>query len=105
MLESFLGRPAPNSARVFAFERDGAVVGLIGMYLDEYRYVAFGNFGDEVRRHPRALVKAYRILKEAARGKGLQIHAAAEETVPAAQGFLEHIGFRQDPAGHFVLEV
>lgn len=104
MLERFLGQKPPNSARVIAFELGGAVLGVAGLYLDECRYVLFGNFGDEVRAAPRAIVKAYRALIAQVRGNGLPIHAAAEETVPAARRFLEHMGFRRQAGGHFELE-
>lgn len=103
MLERYLGAPAPNSARVIAFERGGEILGVAGLYLDQYRYVMFGNFGDEVRRAPRALVKGYRTLLAAARGKGLPIHATAQEDVPAAKRFLEHIGFKPTPHGYLEL--
>lgn len=104
MLEQSLGCKAPRSARVVAFEREGRILGVAGLYLDEYRYVMFGNFGDEVRRSPRALVKAYRSLLGAIQGKGLLVHATPDEGVPAAERFLEHMGFRRHPAGYFELE-
>lgn len=103
-LEKIIGQKAPHSARVIAFEKDGEVVGVAGLYLDGYRYVFFGNFGDDVRRFPKTLFKTGRQLLDSVREKGIPVHATDEDSVPASQRFLERLGFRMTEPGFYELE-
>ena len=104
ILERFLGMRPGNSARTIAFEKDGKVVGVAGLYMDGYRYVFFGNFGDDVRRFPKTLFKTGRQLLDSVKGKGIPVHAVDEESVPASQRFLERLGFRMTEPGFYELE-
>lgn len=99
----FAGGPTPGVVHAFAFERAGELLGVIGVYLERGRYIAFGEFGGDVRSAPRALIKAYKRLKELSRG--LHVVAFAEETVPAAGRFLERAGFTRNQAGYYEIWV
>lgn len=84
-----------RSMRAVAFERAGEVLGCAGLYLDGGHLVMFFNGNhDEVRKAPRAIVKAYRALLKIAKERGLAVYAAADEALPATERFLEHMGFR-----------
>lgn len=86
--------PSHRSVRAVAFERAGEVLGCAGLLVDDTRLVLFGQFSDEVRKHPRALVIAYRQLLELADRRALPLHAKPDPAIPASERFLTHIGFR-----------
>lgn len=98
----FAGGPTPGVVHALAFEREGELLGVIGVYCERGHYIAFGEFGDDVRAEPRALVKAYKRLKELSRG--LHVVAFAEETVSTSGRFLEHVGFALNQTGKYEID-
>lgn len=87
------GAPVERTVKAVAFKRGAEVVGCAGLYLDAGRMVLFSDMRDEVRRAPRALVKAYRTLLGIAARAGLAVHAVPDPGVEKAVPFLEHMGF------------
>lgn len=87
------GAPQERTVRAVAFKRGAEVVGIAGLYLDHGRMVLFSDMKAEVRKAPRALVKAYRTLLGIAGRTGLAVHAIPDPEIEAAPRFLEHMGF------------
>lgn len=87
------GAPVERTVRAVAFKRGAEVVGCAGLYLDAGRMVLFSDVKDEVRRAPRAIVKAYRTLLGIAKRTGLAVHAVPDPGIGASTRFLEHMGF------------
>lgn len=85
-----------RSFRGVAFERDEEVIGCAGLYLTNGAMVMFFD-GDAqaVRREPRAVVKAYRMLLEIAKERGLLVIAHASEAAEASERLLKHMGFHR----------
>lgn len=83
-----------KTVRAVAFKDGDEVVGCAGLYLDGGRLVLFSDMRDEVRKAPRALVRAYRTLLGIAARIGLAVHAVPSPGIEASVRFLEHMGFR-----------
>lgn len=88
------GAPVERTVRAVAFKEGDQVLGCAGLYIDQGRMVLFSDMRDEVRKAPRALVKAYRTLLAIAARSGLAVHAIPDPGVEKAVPFLEHMGFR-----------
>lgn len=93
------GAPADRTVRALAFKDGERVVGCAGLYLDGGRLVLFSDMQDDVRKAPRALVKAYRTLLAIASRIGLVVHAVPSPGIEASVRFLEHMGFRHITLG------
>lgn len=95
--------PLPMSCRGVVAVEDGAVIGLAGLYVDQVsaRQVLFMEIKPKLRRHPRVLLKGWRIILRWMLESGLPTHATCDDRIEKAQRFLEHLGFRRIQQGVF----
>lgn len=98
-------RPA-NKADVLAFQDhvyresfrgltvrlDDEIVGICGI-LHSQPHQAFSVITDELRQHPKAIMKASRLFKDMLNRYEQAIYAIASDKERNATGFLEHLGF------------
>ena len=94
-LESFYGRSLPRSIYAIVGIEDGKVIGLAGLYREPYRFVMFSEITPELKRHPKAIIKGFRMLQEIARKWEIPVHAQPDSSEPGATKFLEHLGFTE----------
>lgn len=87
------GDMAGKSARVLAAVRGDQVLGIAGIYRAESGYVVFASLTDELRRDRRAIVRGVRAVFALARRCRAPLYATCDEAIPAAAGFLHHLGF------------
>lgn len=71
------------------------VAGVAGIYHREDGLVMFAELGPKVIANPRLIVRAYRKLLDWVRETRLPVRSVADENIPKAVQFLEHLGFRQ----------
>lgn len=92
--EIFKGLP-PKSVRGLVFEAGGRLLAGAGLYMEFAHQVLFfdGNMA-EVRKSPRALVRAMRRIMHELAVPGVPIYAHADQGMEASERFLEHHGFR-----------
>lgn len=92
-----LGTPnkLSRSARVISIVDGEKVLGFAGLYPDKSRQIAFMEISDELRNHPRLIVKASRIFMRWVRESKLPTHALCDEEIKRAAEFLEHFGFKR----------
>ncbi len=75
---------------------DGArTLGVGGFYLSSIGAVAFSKVSDELKRKPRQILKAARMLLAMIRSKGLVAYAERDPKIETAASFLEHLGFKR----------
>ncbi len=89
------GMDTMRSARMLAVIDTGLVLGIAGLYPDGNRQVAFMELSSELKRHPRAIVRAGRIFMKWVRESRLPVHALCDEEIAHAASHLEHWGFRR----------
>lgn len=104
ILARFYGKPVTRSMRAIAAVRDGDVLGVAGVFVDESRQVVFSSISEELKAHPRLIVRAYRIVLAMARESALQAHAVCDPAETTARHFLEHIGFQKVNGDTYQLE-
>lgn len=87
------GATLARTGRVIAVVRGERVLAMGGYYPDEGRMMIWSRLTDEVSRHPRALLKAARILVGELRAKGMPVHAVRDPSIDTSERFLRHLGF------------
>ena len=100
-----MGNELPRSARVLAAVDGERVLGIAGLYPDGCRRVAFMHITDELRRHPRVLVRAGRQFIGWMKASASPVHALCDEEITSAARYLEHLGFRRLYKGVFAWQV
>ena len=101
MVRVYRGEDMPRSARVLAAVDDDRVLGIGGIYPDTARQVAFMDISDELRAHPRVLIRASRLVMQWVRDAKMPTHALCDEEIKRAAEFLEYLGFRRLYRGVF----
>jgi len=86
------GKSYDASFRGVAAEIDGKVVGIAGV-MHTPRLQFFSKFSDELRRHPKSMIKAAKMMKEMFGQYNSAIYSIADENVESSARFLEYIGF------------
>jgi len=84
--------PPGRTLRAVAAVDGGRVLGVAGTYKDGDNTIVFAKMTDELRADKRAIVAGYRKVM---RLFGRRVFAVCDTTIPAAAGFLEHMGFQQ----------
>jgi N-acetylglutamate synthase-like GNAT family acetyltransferase len=84
----------PRSVRAIAAEKDGEVIGCAGVYLHDGVRIMFSDLGPELRARPKWIIRGWRRLMEMVQASDIPVLAAADEDIPGAPAFLEHLGFQ-----------
>jgi|GEM_PF-5280068 len=103
-LEAFYGRPFPVTARAIMATEAGRLLGVAGCYPQAESMVVFLKLTDDLRRHPRIIVRETRRLLKMARAHGGKVIAQVDEQIKGSARLLEFSGFRPVGAGMYVLE-
>lgn len=89
----FMGKPFSESFKGLVAEKEGRVIGMAGvLHTDQLQ--AFSTITDEVKKHPRVIIKAIRMFREILNSYDTEIYAIASEKEPTSMRFLEHVGFK-----------
>lgn len=91
-IEAMYGETQGRTVRAIAAVEDGKVLGVGGIYQTAGNTVIFANLSDELRKRPRKLVEASRIVLRWIEGNA---HAICDPQIKTAQNFLEHYGFQK----------
>lgn len=102
LIRQYYGHDLPHSMRSLVAVRDEEVIGVIGLYPENGQQVVFMDLNDELRKHPRALIKGGAIFMRWVRAAKMPTCARCDDTIPAAKRFLEHFGFKHLNNGVFV---
>ena len=94
MIEQVSGHTLKRNAKALALLEGDTLLGVAGLYLDPESTVLFANMVDPMKDHKRMVIKAYRILLNWCRNRGLPVLATACPTIEGSQTLLEHLGFR-----------
>lgn len=94
-LSALGGEPLPFRVRAQAVEVDGELIAVGGVgYMDDGTVIAFARLTADMRRRKVQLHKAALALLRDAHARGAkQIIARVDPSVPAAQRWLERLGF------------
>lgn len=93
--EEFYGRPPLASFRGYAAVEDGKVIGVGGVYYDEFRRpVVFSEMKPEMEKHTKAKAKAVRMLVKFAEEKHRILFAVADARYPTSGYLLAKLGFK-----------
>lgn len=86
------GKSFNASFRGIAAEIDGKVVGIAGvMHTSSLQF--FSQFSDELRKYPKSLIMAARMMREILDQYSSPVYSIADESIDSSSRFLEHIGF------------
>ena len=102
MIRAFYGSDRPYSMKALAAVDGDEVLGVIGIYPQNGQQVVFMDLKDELRKHPRVLIKGGAIFMRWVREAKMPTCARCDDAIPAARRFLEHFGFRHLNKGVFV---
>ena len=83
-----------KSMRAIVIEIDGKVMGITGV-IHTSPLQCFGEFGDDLRVRPKALVRFANALKPILNSYESAIYCVADEQIEASGRFLEYIGFEK----------
>lgn len=95
MIEAFGEEPIGKTVYAIAAIDGERTLGVAGFYLSSAGAIVFSKVSDELKRRPRQILKAAKMLLGMIRSKGLVAYAERDLNVPTAQTFLEHLGFKQ----------
>lgn len=95
MVRSFYGHGLAHSMRALAAVRGEEVLGVVGVYPEHGRQVIFMDVKDELRSHPMAFARGSKVVMRWLRESRMPTHAMCDETIEAAERFLERLGFRR----------
>lgn len=91
----------PVSARVVSVVEGDRVLGIAGVYPDGNRQVVFSTISEELKQHPKIVIKAARMVMKWIKESKMPTHALCDEEIPKAEEFLMHWGFRRIHKGVF----
>jgi hypothetical protein len=92
------------TVRGWAFDLDGEAIGVFGlMYTTPVQ--AFSTIDDELRKYPKVMIKATRLLASIMNTCGHEIIALANEDEPTSMRFLAHIGFVRTHERYFKWQI
>lgn len=95
------GHTLPYSVRGIAATIDGELVGATGV-LYSNPLQCFSSVSERLRKSPRTIVKAVRLIREILDSYTAPVYAIPDENEPTALGFLKHVGFIKLPDGRHV---
>lgn len=86
--------PSVSFKAIVAVE-DGEVLGIVGIRPDVYsgHQWMFMQLTERIKKEPRALIKAGRIVRKWVRDSRVPTRALCDDTIPHAEDFLKHFGF------------
>lgn len=88
----FFGKPFAESFRGMVAEKDGKVIGIAGVLHTE-PLQAFSTITDEVKKHPKAIIKAVKLFRNILNSYETTIYAIASEKEKTSMRFLQYVGF------------
>ena len=98
--QSLRGSLPPRTVRAYTVVRDGAPLGIAGVYKEGVSTVLFSELTDELRADKRSLVKLKRaVLPMLKRG----ILSYADPAISGSEVLLEHLGFTEREGRIWVL--
>jgi hypothetical protein len=83
----------PKTCRAWAVVDGERLLGVCGYFREGPGNVVFTEIGDELRRHPRLIVLAARLVLAELLRKRLPVFAVCDQSVAASANFLRHFGF------------
>lgn len=89
---NFMGKPFTESFKGIVAEKGGKVIAIAGV-LHTAQLQAFSTITDEMKQHPKTIIKAVRILREILNSYDSAIYAIASEKEVNSMRFLEYVGF------------
>lgn len=95
MLTEMYGHPPSRSMRAYAGFADGQLLAVFGWYYVNDDAVLFSKMKPEARKYKKTLVKAARMVVNAAK---VRLKAIPDCDVPGSEKLLAHLGFRK--VGH-----
>ena len=84
----------PFTTQALAVMEGDKVLAIYGVYLQDGLQVIFSNISDELKRKPRYIVRAWRMLLEILSKRNLPVFTFCDLSVSKADLFLLHLGFR-----------
>lgn len=81
-----------KTVRGYAVELDGKVIGIAGV-LHTRPLQAFSRMEDELRKHPKAIIKVIKMFKGILKNYDMPVYAIASETEYNSTKVLKRIGF------------
>jgi hypothetical protein len=91
-IEQFCGKRYPQSMRAVVVELEGEIIGIGGVLHTAPRQ-AFSEIKDELRRRPKALLKAGKMFRTILDMYDVPVYAIASPKEKNSRGFLEWVGF------------
>lgn len=95
ILERHYPHGAGKTVRAIAAVKDGRVIGVAGAYLLPAGLAVFGEFTDELKAHPRAMLRGWKTLRSMLDQSRLPAYVFCDRTFEAAERFLDHLGFQR----------
>lgn len=83
----------PKTCRAWAVVDGERLLGVCGYFREGAGNVVFTDMVDELRRHPRLIIAAARLLLAEVRRKRLPVFAVCDTTIATSEHFLRHFGF------------
>jgi len=96
-LERFYGKQPDATVCAWVAEQDGVLLGCGGIAFRGPALEVFSDFGDELKRHPKYILKAARIILKKAAEYRRPVFALRNKDEPTADAFLRRLGF--EPKG------
>lgn len=96
-----------QSAKAIVAVREGEVIGGIGVYPDKYsgQQWVFMQLTDELRKSPKAIIRAWKIVKGWIDSSPLPTRVFCDMTIKNADVFLRHFGFQELDKGVFEWQI
>ena len=82
-----------TAVRAIAAVEGDKVLGVAGISYKKNCQVVFSNLSDDLKKRPKEMIKAWKILMEMIEERKLPTYAICDFTIPKAANFLLHLGF------------
>lgn len=86
----------PKTCRAIAATDGERILGIAGLYFTDEHQIVFSTISEELKKHPRVILRAAKRLLGMTR-QGVPVIAVPDAGIAKSRGFLEHLGFAELP--------
>ena len=100
--KAYWGKSLPVSVRGYVAELDGKVMGIAGLAYAPTQIRAFADMAEGGQKYPMTIMRITKLVKALLNETKAPVYCNADEALPNARKFLEHVGFKPFDARTYV---